>query len=201
MSLKIGFDVDGILADFNSSYVKRVIQVTDQDKFPDGDPNNYIKTWYYVTDQFGYTKAQDKEVWKSITSDPTFWIDVIPYPDAKETISKLADLWDDGNEIYFITNRPGIKTKLQTEQWLINLGTGILPTVIVSEEKGLNARALKLDFYIDDKNENCTDVRDHSTTNCLMLARGWNEDKPGIPRIPKVSEFFKAMGEVAEWVN
>jgi len=199
--MKIGFDVDGVLADFSSAYAKRLIEVTGMNLLPEGDPNDYIQTWYWPTDQFTYSKPQDKETWKSITSDDKFWLNLNPYPDAKDVVSKLADLWDEGHEIYFITNRPGIKTKLQTEQWLINLGTGILPTVIVSEEKGLNARALKLDFYIDDKNENCTDVRDHSTTNCLMLARGWNEDKPGIPRIPNVSEFFKAMGEVAEWVN
>ena len=154
-----------------------------------------------MTDQFGYSKEQDKAVWKAIREDDKFWWGLSPYDDAFYAMEQITKLWEDKHEIYFITNRPGVDVKLQTEAWLINFGTGILPTVLISEAKGKCCDALKLDFYIDDKTENCEDVKRNSLTNCLMLAQPWNHDIPGVPRIPTWRDFFEAVRESSEMVN
>lgn len=196
--MKLGIDIDGVLADFSSSFIQRMIDVTGVDKFPSRPFDVPVWNWWF---HYGYTEDEVKSTWDSVKSDGTFWANLNPYPDAPQAVEELTKLWENLDEIYFITNRVGIKSKLQTEAWLINFGTGLLPTVIVSPEKGLCCRALKLDFYIDDNVENCEDVRDHSFTNCLMLAKTYNHDIPKVPRLPSILEFFNAIKQEQEWVN
>ncbi len=50
--LKIGVDVDWVLANFNDSFIERVIKVTGEDKFP---PRPFdITTWDYPQ-VYGYS--------------------------------------------------------------------------------------------------------------------------------------------------
>jgi len=78
------------------------------------------------------------------------------------------------DDVYFITSRPGIDAKIQTEDWLYNAGYPHA-TVLISSAKGLCAQALKLDVYIDDRWENCVDVATTSLkTKVFLLDRPWN---------------------------
>lgn len=196
--MKIGIDVDGVLANFNEAFIQRCIDITGKDLFP---PRPFdIPTWHYPQ-HYGYTEAEmkfpDGPVWASIIADETFWYMLKPYDDAVEFLSEL----DHGeHEIYFVTNRAGVQVKAQTESWIEFHGYGLkspnfsFPTVLISSLKGDVARALDLDLYIDDKTENCIDVRHmHPRTKVFMLARPWNVEVPGIPRIPSLAEFKVAI--------
>lgn len=197
MSLKLGFDVDGVLADFNASFIERVVKVIGDDRFPERPFE--IPTWNYPQ-YFGYTDEECDKVWEDIKLDKTFWADLKPYPGVQDAMEKITQLWEVGHDIYFITNRPGQQPKLQTEAWIINMGTGLLPTVLISADKGGCAKALSLDFYIDDKTENCEAVA-KTFTNTLMIERPWNNVVKGVPRIPSLQAFFDAISEVGEKIN
>lgn len=194
----LGFDVDGVLADFNTSFIQKVIAVTGKDLFP---PRPFdIPTWNYP-EHFGYTKADTTATWNDIRSDSGFWSGLNAYPDVVPIIRWLSKLTDyDQADVYFITNRMGIAAKAQTELWLGARGVDS-PTVILSADKGGIAKALNLDFYVDDKNENCADVAVNSPhTKTFMLAQPWNQEVRGVPRITAlsalVSEIQKAMGSI-----
>lgn len=176
-TLRIGFDVDGILADFNAAFIQRVISITGKDLFP---PRPFdIPLWDYPQ-HYGYTEEECSKTWDDITADPNFWRNLPSYPGTREVISVLRDFQVEGHEVYFITSRPGVFAKQQTEDWLRSYGFSF-PTVLICSKKGAAAEALKLTHYIDDRFENVIDVlqRNPSTTTYL-LNRPWNTERSSV---------------------
>jgi len=191
--MRIGIDVDGVLADFNERFIERTIDVTGTDLFP---PRPFdIPTWNYP-EHYGYDHNQVSAVWESIKADREFWFGLSPYGWTREFLRRLRE--DD--DVYFITNRPGLLTKTQTEDWLRLYEGPVLPTVLVSSMKGFCARALDLDAYIDDRDVNVVDVRIVSPkTRTFILGQPWNRTdiltaEKGIERVSRPLDFLTAIG-------
>src|SRR5229473_2204456 len=115
--MRVGIDCDGVLVNFNEAYIDRTIHVTGQDRFPPR-PFDIIK-WNYPEEEYGYTAEEMGQVWDSIAHDGHFWERLAPYPNAPSQVQHLrlleqTEAW----EIYFITARPGVAPRLQTERWL-----------------------------------------------------------------------------------
>lgn len=170
MNVRVGVDVDGVLANFNEAFIDRVVRITGRDLFPERPFD--IPCWNYP-EFYGYTKEENDAVWNSIETDGSFWESLPAYPDTADAIEYLLSRsrWC-GDDIYFVTSRPGINAKQQTEHWLLWHGYS-RPTVLISGAKGLCARALKLDVYIDDRWENTVDTAKQNTRTFLMH-RPWN---------------------------
>lgn len=192
--MRVGIDVDGVLANFQPAYISTIIAVTGRDLFPGPFGTFDIVTWNYP-ETYGYTTDEMAQVWNEIKEDPSFWKNLAAYPDVQEFRATIADLLNNGHDVYFITNRPGNSAKLQSETWLYNYLLLIeWPTVLISAEKGECCHALNLTHYIDDNNENCADVQQKSpSTRLFMLARTWNEVIPGVLRIGSLSIFSQAV--------
>lgn len=203
--LKIGFDVDGVLADFNENFVKLVIKVTGRNLFPAWPFD--IPTWNYP-EYYGYTKAETTAVWNEIKRDAFFWQGLHEYPGNSQVMAQVnEEERAHGSEIYFVTNRMGVEVKAQTERWLSSrlssyYGNGS-PTVLISGHKGLVCRALELDVYIDDKWENCLDVAQTClNTQAFLLSRPWNvgvsAENYRVLRIDAVNKFIPFVRGVRE---
>lgn len=160
--MRLGFDIDGCLANFRYSYEKLIVEVTGKDLFP--KDKEYGTVWDYPEEICGYSKSEIKGVWKHhITKSDRFWLEIPPLPLAVETIQVLNHLALSGeHEIYFITDRFGVMPKLQTEVWLAQLGMAC-PTVLLTGEKDDAMRILKLDAYVDDKLSHCN--------HCMAMVR------------------------------
>jgi len=191
----IGIDVDGVLAEFNSAYVRLVVEESKTDRpfgfKRDGQDvyvpfSNAIQTvpelfphiWSYPED-VGYTDAQVRHVWRRIGKSTSFWSSLAPYPTAKDDISTLNRLRDDGHDVYFVTSRPGVAAKRQTEDWLDIVMGMKMPTVILSSDKATAISFLKLDAYLDDRLLNVNDcmrmVRERRLmTRVYLQDRPWN---------------------------
>lgn len=169
--MKLGFDVDGVLADFNTAYIRNFIRVTGEDKF--GPPPIAIPMWNYPQEHYGYTDEQAAAVLADIRADETFWEGLQPYPSTKAAIYAITQL-PSYHDVYFITDRKGVRAKAQTERWLEAQGIS-RPTVLLSAEKGLVAVGLGLDLYIDDKPSNCQAVRE-VVPDCkvFLYNQSWN---------------------------
>lgn len=165
----IGIDIDGVLANFTDSYAE-LFRKKFGLEFPKAS-----STWPTVWDwerAGGATEEQYKEVWKDITASHTFWRDLETQPDA---FKFLVDISCSHHDLYFITARAGKSAKFQTERWLRKNGFNLgFPTVLISSEKGLCSKALRLDFYIDDRDENIADAAENGHGRVWRLERPYN---------------------------
>lgn len=174
MSLRWGVDLDGVCVDFNSAYIQLIKDITGK-QLPTPGPD-YPTCWNYAAKD-GITPEEDDKVWDHIKqAENYFWAKLPAYPGTKDALGVLLDRRYEGDEIYFITSRPGAKAKFQSELWLRRNGFPD-PTVLVTSDKGPVAKGLKLDIFIDDKPENCADVALASpNTAVYMVKQPYNRD-------------------------
>lgn len=192
--MKLGFDVDGVLADFNTAYIAQIKAVTGRDLFPD----EYIPDTWYFPEKLKYTDEEINAVWEWINSSSTFWLALQPYPDTLQVLDDLAGRVSRGDDVYFVTARPSPTAKRDTEFWLSSYGMPA-PTVLMASEKALICHALELDAYIDDNHKNALAVA-QSHTRSFLLDRPWNRRHQGqdeghrINRVPTIDAFFERIG-------
>lgn len=119
------------------------------------------------------TPRQQSMVWQAALRTPNFW----------ETLGEiepgvLARLWalacERGWEVVFLTQRPaseGDTTQRQSQRWLRAKGFELPSVFVVSGSRGKVASALGLDVVVDDRPENCLDVKVDSTARAVLVAR------------------------------
>lgn len=177
--MRIGIDIDGVIASFYDAYERAIIAVTGRNLFPiRGKETKSIHppVWDWP-EHYGYTKDEVRAAWKFIKNDPLFWRRLPVMPDARLVPVFLNN---PDNDVYFITSRPGLRAKAQTEGWFKDT-FGAIPTVMLSDRKGDVARGLDLEIFVDDKPENCLDVNQKSPdTLVYMPRRDYNENH--VPR-------------------
>ncbi len=185
MALRIGFDMDGVLADFESMYreiAERLFGETESVPTPESGSDSPIECDVHTsqTEPVGgrnYSvptgrRSQDM-VWAEICRTADFWTTLKPI-----NADVMQRLWglvrERGWEIFFITQRPettGQSVQLQTQHWLAANGFP-LPTVIVLQgSRGPLAQALDLDFLVDDDRKNCLDVLTDSRARPVMVVQ------------------------------
>lgn len=160
--MKIGFDVDGVLAEFCRAYEQRFIDLTGRNTFAPFEPEVGPKSWDWPVDLYGYTKAEESAVWEGIRNDPMFCVSLPPHADMTLLMQwYTANTWKAHNkhDVYFITSRVGPFAKAATEFWLklFNIPT---PTVLIvsGRDKGIVAKALKLDLFVEDNLDNANTI-------------------------------------------
>lgn len=186
----IGMDMDGVLVDWNTAWQAELILQTGKDLFGE----KFVPhTWHYDKAR-GYTSEDIAKARAAVARDPKWWFKLNGYQ-FEPTHKTLADLFSRqmrGDSVYFITDRYGERAKHQTEDWLRYMGIAA-PTVLISGEKGAIARALKLDYYIDDKPENLDAVDDDTKgrTRTYLMDRPWNWGSySGNNRVTSLDEFM-----------
>lgn len=208
-TLTIGVDIDGVLSDFCTTFKDRMIEVTGVDLFPPCVISPPVWTW---PQHFGYTDEQVRRTWDLLQKDYLFWECLTPY---QETTKFLRRLGEFGDDIYFITSRPGVDGKLQSERWLEQHGYP-MPTVInvlpdAAEKqtgtgplKAMVAKALRLTHFIDDRADNCREVKlACPETQVFLLHHNYNRAEQeelqslGIVVIHSVQRFIEALDAAA----
>ncbi len=191
--MKIGFDIDGVLADFVSSYQRTVVRITGRDLFHEGDNEN-PPCWNWPGER-GYTKAEIDAVWEFIRGSKSFWYG-LGTTEHLTTLYLLLPELEHRHDVYYITSRPGATAKRQTEAWLMRYlpyeQYEVSPTVLIAHKKGAAALALGLDCYIDDNYDNAVDVAVSSlTTRTYLLDRAYNQGS-----LPRDVARVKTLGEM-----
>ena len=206
--MRIGLDIDGVLADFVPVYQALFVSLTGRNAFEPGD-NVDPPVWDWPTLR-GYTDEETSAVWKVITSDLAFWLKLQPHSQNTHTLRAMLKELERRHEVYFVTSRPGERSKRQTEIWLYEQLAypmrvpNVYPTVLIvgSRAKGRIAKALKLDVYIDDNFDNVMDCATEApTTRTYLLNRRYNRQDeqgramipaPGIRRVDTLGQMFDA---------
>jgi hypothetical protein len=191
MSLRLGFDLDGVLADLNSALVREATRLfpdlelkpsIDQAVAPaavepeatDGDPAETSPT------SLTLSRRQERQLWDAVKRIDNFWETL----DETEPgiIKRLAETaqarrW----EVMFLTSRPrtsGDVVQVQSQRWLRAHGFEYPALFVVSTSRGKIASGLELDVVVDDRPENCLDIAIDSKARAILI---WRGDQNAVP--------------------
>jgi len=165
MALRLGIDIDGVLADFRTAFRdaardclrREVLLDATDDKAP-----------------LGHTDID--RVWNHIARSPNWWMRVPAYEPAQ--IANLYALSRSGQwEVCFLTKRPasaGDAVQFQTQWWLEQQGFFLPAVMTVPGSRGELANALRLDLAIDDQFVNCAEIIGAGPTKALLMLRDAN---------------------------
>jgi 5' nucleotidase, deoxy (Pyrimidine), cytosolic type C protein (NT5C) len=172
VTLRIGFDMDGVLADFAAAYraietrlygpaePARIDNPEDVADVDEGDRKTPIPS-----------QRRRDAIWEAIRHTPDFWQTLAPTdPGAVRRIHELTlrHRW----EPFFITQRPatdGQTVQRQTQHWLIDQGFDWPSVLVINGPRGAAAGALGLHYHVDDSPTNCVDVKSESTARPILL--------------------------------
>lgn len=187
--MRLGIDIDGVLARFEGSYNDLLIKYEGKDLRPHPDYQPLEWNWDKA---LGYSGWVVEKAWNEIKSSESFWATLPAYGETVGILARLKEM-KFSHDIYFITHRMGVNPKWQTERWLEHHGYS-KPTVLVSGDKGHIAFGLHLDAIIDDKPSNCEEVVRHCGIDCQawLLDRPWNStyEHKYINRVNSVHEWL-----------
>lgn len=190
--MKLGFDVDGIFADFVAGFNNHLIETSGRNLVPADFKDATEWNWSLG---LGYTKEEVSTAWDAIKASNDFWVELPGFGDTFDVLKRIMEL---DHDVYFITHRMGQLPQLQTQVWLMGYGYEKPPSVLVSSHKGLSVKALELDAYIDDKPLNCWDVREtYPACKTFVMNRSWNaraEFTSEYSRVDSVHEMLDQLG-------
>jgi len=188
--MRIGFDIDGCLANFIAAYQGLIIARTGKDLFQPGDIDN-PPCWDWPQYR-GYSDAEMKEVWAVIKQSPDFWANSKPDPGMTGLSRRWAAIHAAHHDVVFATDRPGLDPLIQTKYWLHKYGC-TYANVTISNQKGQFCADSHVDCYIDDRLDNIIDVtRKSPSTRAYLLDKTYNKspNDSGYTRVDSVEQFF-----------
>lgn len=211
MPLRIGFDLDGTVADMYSALHQEALKLFGEEALaqsaykkappsPDGaeeapkEPED--ETSAAAMDELHLTARQQMQLWDHVRKIENFWTTL---PELEPgLIARIAKTATDRQwEIIFLTTRPstaGEMTQLQSQRWLDAHGFRYPSVMVVHRSRGKIADALHLDAFVDDRPENCLDIAVESKAKVILLWHGHLKDVPagakrlGVRPVSTISE-------------
>lgn len=165
--LRLGLDLDGVFANFNEAAGRTIVQLTKRHLVPTTYTPN---TWDWMG-ALGYRKSEIDRFWKFVNLEhPTWWVDLPAYPSTEDVFTVLQRQIAAGRlDVTFLTTRPARTAHAQSVEWLFRLGID-RPQVCIThdhEHKGLLAKGLRLDAFIDDSPRNLHAIREIQPSTAL----------------------------------
>jgi hypothetical protein len=160
MMLRVGFDMDGVLADLAAAF--REIEC---DLFGAATSNASSSAKQEESER------RRRAVWDRIRAIPDFWTTLKPIEAGavrKLHAHMLRCRW----EVVFITQRPstaGETVQRQTQRWLVQQGFDMPSVVVIAGSRGGGINALRLTHHVDDSPQNCLDVKTDSTAVPILI--------------------------------
>jgi hypothetical protein len=207
VALRIGFDLDGVLADMESELLRQATVVfgepmthrleershsgaTPSDGETGDAPVEVAAPGQETVEEsadnvpsvlrMSMTSRQQRRLWRHVESIDNFWQTLEELePGAVERLAALAieRRW----EIIFLTKRPetaGATAQVQSQRWLDSKGFALPSVFVVQGSRGRIAASLGLDIVVDDRPENCLDVVVDSKARAILV---WREDEKQLP--------------------
>ena len=163
MTLRLGIDIDGVLADFRTAFHAAAVRCLRHD-VDDGQDLEALSP---------LSPGDVRRVWDYIAAAPNWWMDVPAYE--PDQIARLYSLMRAGGwEVFFMTKRPpsaGDSVQFQTQWWIERFGFYLPSVLTVPGSRGDIANGLRLDLVIDDQLINCVEVISASTTKAVLIQR------------------------------
>lgn len=193
MPLRIGFDLDGTLANFAAAFREVEVRLFGADSHTDaGQPEKEREEAPDNADGEGRSsdlgtkkdrsaaegRRRRDAIWVEIRKTPNFWAQLEALdPNAVRRIHEmtLRHKW----EVFFITQRPyteGDTVQRQTQRWLVTQGFDMPSVLVIGGSRGAAAAALRLDYHVDDSAQNCLDVQAESGAKPILIVQSEDEN-------------------------
>jgi hypothetical protein len=217
MALRIGCDLDGVLADMEAALVREAEKLfgarpkRDESRRQSLDPSSMgdivpseVADNAPLQHELQLSDRERRALWRHVRSIEDFWESL----DETEPgiVRKLASLAADRRwEIIFLTRRPttsGDTAQLQSQRWLVDKGFPLPSVYVVTASRGLIAAGLTLDIVVDDTPENCVDVASDSKALTIAIFRSTGVAPPpilknmGIHMVSTTSECLDVLTEI-----
>jgi len=195
MALRVGFDLDGVLADMESALIQRAEELFGEAmarRLQEGaaepaaaagsDPPTDMSPPENSPPLVGLrmTSRQQRRLWQHVESIENFWEGLREIEPG--VIGRLASVATERRwEIIFLTKRPetaGATAQVQSQRWLEANGFPLPSVFVVQGSRGRIAASLELDIVVDDRPENCLDVVVDSKARAILV---WREDERHLP--------------------
>jgi FMN phosphatase YigB (HAD superfamily) len=174
--LRIGCDMDGVLADFATAYREVEIRLFGPEAHaragnPEDEPDDSDPEEPSPVETARKGRRRRDAVWAAIKATPNFWTTLQPIdPGAVRRLHALMlqHRW----EVFFITQRPateGDTVQRQTQRWLIEQGFDMPSVLVIPGSRGAAAGALSLHYHVDDSPTNCVDIKSESKARPILI--------------------------------
>jgi hypothetical protein len=229
MSLRIAFDLDGTLADLDTALGRladelfppppansvepaadaigtgseRAAHAGGRGAADNGEALSAEEEQLEPPKVRALSRRQQHAIWETVRRTANFWESLDELEPGM--VARIAEIAADRCwEVIFITQRPasaGDTTQRQTQRWLVAHGFD-LPSVFVlgpGASRGRVASALSLDAVVDDRAENCLDVKVDSQARSFLISRSpapnvaGNAKRLGIEMVQSIDELLDAL--------
>jgi hypothetical protein len=163
VALRVGIDIDGVLADFRTAFHEAAMRCLRHDVDNEQDLESLTPL----------SAADVRRVWDYIATAQNWWMEVPAYE--PDQIARLYSLTRrSGWEVCFMTKRPpsaGDSVQFQTQWWIERFGFYLPAVVTVPGSRGDIANGLRLDLILDDQLINCVEVISTAPTKAVLVLR------------------------------
>ena len=208
MPLRVGFDLDGTVADMYDALHREAVKLFGEDVLrkaatrleatlakhgqdasatqgrskqatESAKPDDDATT-NIPMQELHLTARQQMQLWDHVKKIENFWLTL---PELEPgIIARIAKSARERRwEVIFLTTRPstaGDLVQLQSQQWLETHGFQYPSVFVVQRSRGKIADALQLDAFVDDRPENCLDIAVESKAKVILIWPGDLKDVP-----------------------
>lgn len=188
--MKIGIDIDDTIAYTNEKLIDAAFKYDKEclsgKGFRDKNAYKFIEMFYW--------KKDNVQMFLNYIRGTNFFLELGCIPGSLEYINKL---YDEGFEIYFITNRTNKYPKVleNTKKWLNQKGYKYNKLFMRCNDKGELCKDLGVDLFIDNTYEHIESALSYGV-DAILFETVYNKDVDEVKRMKDWKEIYKYVKEV-----